>query len=349
MASTTVMKKLSLLLLSVLPFWSNLAAAECLLTFNTYGPIYASNVQGRSLRLVADIKKDNACDLIHFQEAWNTNQINIFELGLKSQYQVYSPNRQYRIGLMNFSKQPWSSAKVYTYRANFDGHLLDDLRKIVNAKKAFSVLEDALPGTFSVNTHLHPSSDQVRILQILDLLNWRVQHSSKPMILTGDFNSDPSSFEHTFAMKILNLDDAMLAVNGEYPKDFCSYCANNHLGWLNDDHTFDYVFFSHLGANENGWIPQDIHLALTGNGEPLSDHYGLKVNFNWGQGAVSQIDPEKSKQEMLELVDAATSRIISFSPAQKLGYITLIHRLRSDIQSGQGLYGEYFAQIFQKH
>ncbi len=343
------MKKNYVALLVVLFLGPLHAAAECLLTFNTYGPIYASNVHGRGVRIVEEINQKNKCDLIHFQEAWSKNQIDIFDQGLKSTYQIYEPNRQARIGLMNFSLRPWLDAKTYSYRANYDGKLFDDVRKLVHTKKAFAVLDGALAGTFSMNTHLHPTSDRVRILQMLDLLNWRLQHNSQPMIITGDFNMDPNSFEHVFVMKILDLDDSMLVVNGSYPKNFCSYCASNPLGWLSDDHTFDYVFFSHLAVDEAGWVPEQIQLALTGEGRPLSDHYGLKVDFQWGHGTASDIDAEKSKAEMLQILDAAASRMAGFGPAQDLGYISLIRRIRAEVKTGQGPYGQYFSQIFSKH
>ena len=343
------MKKIYAVLVLVLFVAPHQSFAECLLTFNTYGPIYASNVHGRGVRLVEEINEKSKCDLIHFQEAWSANQIDIFDQGLKNTYHIYAPNRQSRIGLMNFSLRPWQEAKTYSYRANYDGHLLDDVRKLVHTKKAFAVLDEALAGTFSVNTHLHPTSERVRILQMIDLLNWRIQHISKPLVLTGDFNIDPNSFEHAFVMKILNLNDSMLVVNGSYPAGFCTYCASNSLGWLSENHTFDYVFFSRLAGDEVGWTPKDIHLALTGNGQPLSDHYGLKVDFAWGPGISSALDAEKSKAEMLQIFDAAISRIQAFEPAQQLGYVALMGQIRAQIKSGEGPYGKYFSQIFQKY
>lgn len=343
------MRSFSIFLFSVLSLFAGLVSAECLVTFNSYGPIYASNVHNRGLRVVEEIKKNDACDLIHFQEAWNPDQINVFEDGLKGQFKIYSPNRQYRIGLMNFSKAPFTDQKVFSYRANYDGDFLDGIRKMVHSKKAFSILSNALPETLTVNTHLHPSSYRVRILQMIDLLNWRVQNSSKLMILTGDFNMEPNSFERSFLMKILDLEDTMTLVKGYYADDFCSYCASNPLSWLGDNHVFDYVFFSHLAGGQRGWVPQDIRLALTGNGQPLSDHYGLKVNFSRGKGPRVVSRTARTKKEMLLFFDAAVSRVLTFDPAIQLGYLPLMQRIRGEIQSGTGPYGRYFAEIFQKH
>ena len=198
------MRKIKAVVFSFIFLFSGLVSAECLVTFNTYGPIYASNVRGRSLRIIEDVKKGFNCEVLHFQEAWNPNQIDIFENGLKNQFKIYSPNRQDRIGLMSFSKNAWADEKTFSFRANYDVDILDDIRRIVNSKKAFSVLSNALPETLTVNTHLHPSSERVRILQMIDLLNWRVQNSSLQMILTGDFNMDPYSFEYRFLKKILD-------------------------------------------------------------------------------------------------------------------------------------------------
>ena len=348
LASNYEMQKFLIVLGGVFFLHAGSASAECLLTFNTYGPVYAPAVGDRSLRIVDEIKNHQNCDLIHFQEAWTDSQINIFENGLKSNYQSYSPNHQFRIGIMNLSKKPWTHAETFSYRANYDGDALDDIRKMVGAKKAFNVVEDALPETFSLNTHLHPTSDRVRILQMMDLLNWRVQHSAKPLILTGDFNMDPTSFEHHFLMKILNLDDSMIVVKGQYPAGFCSYCTKNPLGWLSEDHTFDYVFFSHLGASEVGWVPQDIQIALTGDGKPLSDHYGLKVNFHLGNGIPQSLSPDQAKQEMLIILDTAMLKVMNFDPAIDLDYISLMLRVRSEVLSGEGPYGRYFTKIFQK-
>ncbi len=343
------MKRSLFIFLGILLALTSSASAECLMTFNTYGPMYASQVAARSVRIVEDIKNNHSCELIHFQEAWSENQIGIFLNGLQSRYQIYSPNRQQRIGLMSFSKSAWASVKTYTYRANFDGHFLDDVREIVNAKKAFSVVTESLAGAASINTHLHPTSDQVRILQILDLLNWRVQNQAQLMIVSGDFNMDPSSLEHFFLRHILNVEDAMLTTRGQYPSDFCTYCANNPLGWLSDDHTFDYVFFSRLASGQKGWVPQNVNLVLTGGRNPLSDHYGLKVNFTQGQGSAREIHVEESRKKMLDLFDAVILKVLDFPPARQLNYISLLQRIRSEVQNGQGPYGKYFQNIFQQY
>ena len=249
---------------------------------------------------------------------------------------------------MNFSKAAWRQVVTYSFTANYDGDILDDIRQLAKTKKAFNVVDGALANTYSVNTHLHPTSDRVRILQMVDLLNWRVSHSEQAMVLSGDFNMDPNSFEHSFVMKILNLDDSMLKVNGHYPSDFCSYCASNPLGWLSDDHTFDYVFFSHLGAGQIGWVPQKIQIAMTGNGKPLSDHFGLRVDFQSGEGAVAVKTPEQAQQEMLVQWDFAMLKVMHFGPAIDLGYMKLMLRIRSEVLSGQGPYGQYFQKIFQQ-
>ncbi len=343
------MKRNLIILLGNLLLLAGAAKAECLITFNTYGPIYASNVISRSVRIVEDIKSQHDCELIHFQEAWSENQIGIFHNGLQSHYQIYSPNRQQRIGLMSFSKAAWSEVKTYTYRANFDGHFLDEVREIVNAKKAFSIVTESLAGTASINTHLHPTSDQVRILQILDLLNWRVQNQSKLLIVSGDFNMAPSSLEHFFLRSILNIEDAMLATRGQYPSDFCTYCASNQLGWMSDDHTFDYVFFSRIASGQRGWVPQNVDLVLTGGRQPLSDHYGLKVNFTQEQGSSREINVEESRKKMLDLFDAVILKVLDFPPARQLNYISMLQRIRSEIQNGQGPYGKYFQNIFQQY
>ena len=140
----------------------------------------------------------------------------------------------------------------------------------------------------------------------------------------------------------------MIVVKGQYPADFCSYCTKNPLGWLNEDHTFDYVFFSHLGASETGWVPQDIQIALTGDGKPLSDHYGLKVDFHRGEGVLPSLSPDQAKQEMLIILDTALLKVMNFDPAIDLHYTALMLRVRSEILSGEGPYGRYFTKVFQK-
>jgi hypothetical protein len=320
------------------------AAAECLVTFNVYGPIYAANIQERTHQIVDEIKSNHRCRIIHLQEAWNDSQIRQIERGLSQQFQIYSPNREHKIGLMSLAGQAWRQAQTFSFNVNYEDGFLDRFRRVSKVQKAFSVLKDSLPNTVSINTHLHPTSSAIRLMQIIDLFKWRVTQKNSAVVLSGDFNSEPGSLEHQLVRTLLDVEDAMLGVFEKYPAGFCTYCESNPLSWLKGNHVFDYVFLSHARASRSGWKAKNVELVLKGQAEPLSDHYGLRVDF---EGAIfdSAVVPRKTKEAVLEVLIRTETDLLVSDHKQAAEYVQLLRTIESEIVRGQGSYAEYFAEI----
>lgn len=321
---------------------SFLAQAECLVSFNVYGPIYASAVNSRTKKIAQEIKSRHLCKLVHLQEAWNDSQIDILERDLRQEFQIYAPNRTYRIGLMLLARRAWAEARTFSFNVNYDDGFLDQFRRWVNAQKAFSFVKNVLPDTLAVNTHLHPSSEAIRIMQIMDIFNWRVLHKNQALVLSGDFNSAPNSLEHRLVRALLDVDDSYQAAHGEYPKDFCTYCEDNPMSWLSGNHVLDYVFLSKARPQRPGWKAVKNELVLTGQESPLSDHYGVKAHFEKIGPSES---PKKTRQDILNILSEAQAKLLISDHRQSSHYLQLMQRIESEIIAGVGIYADYFAEM----
>lgn len=323
----------------------------CLQNFNAYGPIYASNVGERTERWTAELQAKPACDIVQLQEVWNEGHINQVDSALRSKYSLSSPNRKARIGLMSLFKGTIRKEETYSFKVNNEGGFIDGVRKVFNVKKAFHIVTANVPGMdediYFLNTHLHPSSQAVRLTQILDLLNWRLKNQNRKLIVSGDFNASFDKLEHAFVESTLRVTDSLEQVLGKYRADVCTYCHKNPLSWMNDDHVFDYVFYSNVGEEKSVLKAIDGRINLKGTERrPLSDHYGLRIEFSLQEPELPvdfltiELERQKAVQVLLQANEVLKREKGSeFSPYKKQ-----IKELVAQLRNNQGVFADYFAK-----
>lgn len=285
----------------------------CFQNFNAYGPLYASGRNERTEGILGHLKARPKCDIVQLQEVWMESHIDHIERSLREQYSFSSPNRDSRIGIMDLVMGDILSRETFTFAVNNSGSVLDRARSVASVDKAFHVLRVQLPAIdeefYVINTHLHPSSQAVRLTQILDLLRWRLQNQNLKMILSGDFNSDPQDLERRLLMSVVGLRDAMADSfpNATYPAEFCTYCKSNPLSWLPSDHVFDYIFYSNAGSANTSLKLSSAEVNLKGSSQkPLSDHYGIRAYFHVenGKAPAAELNPVQKKLALESLAQA---------------------------------------------
>lgn len=325
----------------------------CLQNFNAYGPIYASNVQERTERWTAELQIKPACEVVQLQEVWNEGHINQVDAALRSRYTMSSPNRKARIGLMSLFKGHIRSEETYSFKVNNEGGLLDGVRKMFNVKKAFHIVTADIPGAgedfYFLNTHLHPSSQAVRLTQVLDLLNWRLKNQNRKLIVSGDFNASFDKLEHEFVLSTLMVKDSLQQVLGSYPADMCTYCHRNPLSWMNDDHVFDYVFYSNVGESATVLNPIDGRINMKGTERrPLSDHFGVRIQFSLvqPQTAMDFLTLELQKKKTVQVLLQASEVLKREKGNEFAPYKKQIKNLVTQLNENQGPFAEYFAKSF---
>lgn len=344
------------LFLSFTPFQSALGQAYasappagfCIQNFNMYGPAYANNVPGRTERIAGELRTRTACDVVHLQEVWNASHIEQVADLLQTEYKISAPNRDTRIGLMSLFQHDMKNAETYFYKVNFAGGLLEEIRHLFSVKKAFHVVladprflgEDI----YFVNTHLHPTSQALRLAQIFDILEWRLRHADRKMVLTGDFNSDPDSLEHALVTTLLLTEDAYQSANSGYPPGTCTYCSENPRSWLPSDHVFDYVYFSNVGATSSSLVARDATINLRGSSrDTLSDHYGLRINFELktGYAETDRTALDRRREASHALLSKAQAVFKSALLGDLDSYMAQIKTYQAQIEKSEGLISDY--------
>lgn len=325
----------------------------CMQSFNAYGPAYALHMKERTDWMMADLEGRPRCDVIHFQEVWNDKQINIVEDALRGMYHISDPNRKEKIGVMSLFMGDIISTETHDFKVNSDGNILDRGRELFNVKKAFHIVKASVgvdEDLYFMNTHLHPTSQAVRLTQILELLDWRVAHQDLKMLLSGDFNGDEHSLERSVMMYTMGLHDSLLeTLGGTYPKGLCTYCKDNPLSWLWSDHILDYIFFSNVGGSATHLHPLDGSINMRGTPRhPLSDHYGLRINFAMepSSNAVDSNSLEQRRTEALKLFD----QIIQILSSQKkqADFAPALQKARdyqAQLATRQGEFNSYFEKF----
>lgn len=267
----------SIILIQVL---SNSAFAFCVQTFNVYAPAYAPEKKVRLSRLKSEITRGEQCEVLHFQEFWlrGGRQKMAGELNTEGWATYEGP---YFHGLLSAVQGILQQSYSGLFRKNTDG-ALDTVRKGLGVKKGYNLIQSQLDGHSLdlVNVHLHPTSQVVRLAQILQLLGFRLARMGQPMVMTGDFNLEPGSLDYWLLVLGLNFDDSLREMD-VYREGQCTYCENNPYSWLKGDHVFDYILFSR--PRQNSWTLTLKEAAINFRSEsPLSDHYGVRGEFEWG-------------------------------------------------------------------
>jgi endonuclease/exonuclease/phosphatase family metal-dependent hydrolase len=333
------------------PAWQadNSAPQFCVQNFNAYGPMYAMNIVSRTEKWTAELQAKPACAVVHLQEVWSQSHIKMVESELSHSYKISAPNLQARIGIMSLYKGDIEHTETFSYHVNNEGGVLDGIRKVFDVKKAFHVVTARLDSLdediYFINTHLHPTSSSVRITQLIDLLNWRLQNQSHKMILTGDFNATFDTLEHNFVTSLLQVGDSFDLALGGYKPGVCTYCKENRLGWLSDDRVFDYVFFSNVGSTDSELKVIDGRVNLRGTPKnPLSDHYGLRIQFVLEPKTV-QLDflvQEMRRQKAIDILTNAAHILKAEKGDEFAPYKAELLQLVSQLQNHQGVFADYF-------
>lgn len=354
------MKKLFLTLItcSFLPlsaqaeqFWENDPRPPhfCMQNFNAYGPLYASGVGTRTEHMNGFLKAIPKCDVVHLQEVWNAGQIDLVEKSLSSQYSISSPNKLTRIGVMSLFMGDILSSATQEFQVNSDGSILDRARSLASVKKAFHIVRSqfyAIPEDFYfVNTHFHPSSEAVRLTQVLDLLQWRLRSLDAKLLLSGDFNAGLESLERDVLMLVLGTKDAMEDALGGYPSGYCTYCAKNPLGWLFSDQVFDYILYSNVGKSTTTLRPSEGEINMRGTPKkPWSDHYGVRVQFfvEPEGKALAKAELEARRDRTLLALKRTESVLASQKEKEFIPYVNMVKGLQADLENRQGDFNSYF-------
>lgn len=321
----------------------------CLQNFNAYGPAYASNIEERTERITGFLQGIPKCDVVHLQEVWSEDHIAQVEKNLKHQYSISSPNKDARIGVMSLFMGEIKGRQTVDFTINNEGGVLDTVRSALNVKKAYHIVRSNFYGIdedfFFMNTHLHPTSQAVRITQVLDILQWRLKHQQLKLLLSGDFNADIDSVERKFLMMTMGAHDSMDEFLGGYPASYCTYCAKNPLGWMLTDHTFDYIFFSNVGESNTSLKAVEGEVNMRGSPrKPWSDHFGVRVQFS--------VEPEKTsltsevlesrRTQAIEVLAVADYILKQESGPEFKPYVTLIQQLSNQLKNRKGDFNSYF-------
>lgn len=357
-------RKLLILLCFVLP---QMADAEqywgpdtrppqfCIQNFNAYGPIYASDVEERSEMISGFLQGIPKCDVVHLQEVWNEEQIDIFERNLSRQYNITSPNRRAKIGLMSLFMADVQAEKTLDFSINHEGGVLDTVRSAFNVKKAFHVVRSRFfaidEDFYFVNTHLHPTSAAVRMTQILDILRWRLEHQDAKLVLSGDFNSDIGSIERQMVMLTLGVQDSMAEFfGGTYPVGYCTYCTGNPLGWTLTSYTFDYVFFSNVGQVDTTLKVENGQVNMRGTPrKPWSDHFGLRINFSV-LPEMRTIDEDvlsQRRDQTIRMLTDIQAYLKKQEPLDFVPYVSTIEDMIKQLKTRRGVFNQYFEKYRQ--
>lgn len=321
----------------------------CVQNFNAYGPMYARDVESRTVRWTAELQQKPACEVVHLQEVWSHSHIRLVESELSNRYSISAPNLQARIGIMSLFKGDIRKTDTYSFHVNNEGGLLDGIREAFDVKKAFHVVTarvDSLDeDIYFINTHLHPMSTSVRITQLIDLLNWRLQNQDHKMILSGDFNATFGTLEHTFVTSLLQVGDSLDLALGGYKPGVCTYCKENRLGWLPDDRVLDYVFFSNVSSTNTELKVIDGNVNLRGTPKnPLSDHYGLRIQFvlEPKMMALDFLTQELRRQKAMDVLTNAAQILNAEKGAEFEPYKKELLSLVNQLENHQGIFADYF-------
>ncbi|MCO5142891.1 MAG: endonuclease/exonuclease/phosphatase family protein [Oligoflexia bacterium] len=271
---------------------SNLGFASssiCIQTFNAYGTAYAPKVKKRFTNLSQKILSEN-CDIVQIQEVWQEKHFNLLDKAFsKSKYSVTHAD-QFRkdraiTGLVSLLKPTITFSYSELFQINNQKNPLDLIRDLIGVQKGIFLNEVFLKEQNDkiriINMHTHPQSEFVRLAQIIQLVELEINRAphSNPVVILGDLNAEPLSLEIALLKKTLLLEDAYLAVQNNY-KDICTYCKDNPLGHSSNDRVIDYIFTA-AGSRTKLDARKAFINFQEFNGETLSDHYGVKVEFSF--------------------------------------------------------------------
>lgn len=259
------------------------AAEFCVQTFNAYTPAYASGIWDRLDRLGKTLV-DEPCEAMQFQELWKESHFEEIQKKLVPTMKMIQADSVRKdkaiIGLASGFKGDIKSVYSEIFRVNNEDGFFDWIRNLSGVQKGFTAIETTLNSAniLFLNLHTHPDNETIRSAQLMQMIDYvynRNQNgSSLPIILTGDLNATPGSFEIEMLKNLLLLKDSFFTANGGYG-DTCTYCRENPLSWSNEDRVIDYVLFRSSPETELSVQSSAVNLKGDAN-SPLSDHYGVR-------------------------------------------------------------------------
>lgn len=327
------------------------ASLFCLQNFNVYGPIYAPAVAVRTTYLTDELTSENPrCDVLQFQEVWNSEHVHQVIDAFQSDYAISAPNLKNRIGLMSLFVGQKRGEETSVYRLNDEGGVLDTIRSMSGVKKAFHVVKTQLQALneeiYFLNTHLHPSSSSIRLAQILELYQWRLRHQDRKLVMSGDFNAEIGSLERALVISLMGMHDSMEEVlGGTYPLNFCSYCEENPHSWLSGNHLFDYIFFSNVSESADSLHALRGEVNLKGkDGYTLSDHYGVRVYLALDSLNAVVPSAEIRRGKLISILDKTIARLRSENSGTYAESLQALLSIRQSLERRQGADWDYFSQ-----
>lgn len=266
-------------------------AEFCVQSYNAYGPAYSLNLKGRTNLLLSMFEEKGLCEIVTFQEVWRDSHIDHLLVGLDSlnpDFSFYHANNPFEgvsTGLLTATTFPVSAAESLVYYEYPNG-IADWFRGQLGVKKALGTVRANISESeknqdvWVVNTHLHHSSQVIRLAQIVELGEYLNHDNLRalPLILAGDFNFKPDSLEAELLKVYSRVIDTHTEVHGEYGLGEATYDVENPLSWGGDSRIIDYVFYRNsdgygLRPTSSEIYPKDY------NGQFMSDHYGRWVSF----------------------------------------------------------------------
>ena len=276
----------------------------CIQTFNIYGPAYAPFLASRTQELARTLGRSKPCELLFFQEFWRAGHRQYFY----NQLQRQSPGTSLKLTSADeLRNDSWSTGLAlltplnileqgsFLFKKNTQG-FLDFIRKRMKVTKGFSWhrLQSASHPSFEkilfINTHLHPTEKEIQREQVLQLFDFiRQLPAEDPVVVVGDFNQPVGGEVWTSFLRDMGFYEAFDRVHEQMQmpdpisdllsRKACTYCSDNPLSWnRKQSYRIDHVYYR---SPEGQLNPMQAQIVFQGTSpsEPLSDHYGVQVQF----------------------------------------------------------------------
>ena len=118
-----------------------------------------------------------------------------------------------------------------------------------------------------VNTHLDHKSEPARVKQIKVLLEFIEKYRDYPIVLSGDFNTTPTSNVYSTVVKSFMKDSADVAMQAKRASTFTNYGKS--------DKTLDYLFVNPAGISVSSYSVCNEKI----NGDYPSDHHPVLIKY----------------------------------------------------------------------
>ncbi|KAI8378947.1 inositol phosphophingolipids phospholipase C [Blakeslea trispora] len=293
------------------------------LSYNCWGLAIVSKDRELRLKAIAEALQTQDCDLITLQEVWVAKDFERIEHAVKSRlpYSKYFPSGALGSGLAIFSKFPILSHHYYRYTLN--GHPLMFIHGDYYVGKGVGsiVVQHPIIGLLEVfNTHLHASYSPMHqytahraaeCWQLATILR-NSAAMGRQIIMSGDFNSIPSSFNYRLICDHGMMTDSWLQTHGEPDPskfDFDNYHSEAYTQYFgftcsSPFNTFsrhynkgkislasemkgkrlDYIFYRRTLQLECIQSSVTLTDTIEHTGQSYSDHFGVMSVFRLSSG-----------------------------------------------------------------